>query len=180
VHDGSHDDDSQIEILEIVGFVEDEPGPAEREQESVRLPSRLSDAREDGRMAGLRQVLRELLPALDDLESSVRKAADLGTVREGVRLGLRQLMDVFRVHDLERIEGTGIRFNPQVHDAVAVSQTDRVEPNLVVEVLRVGYMLGGELVRPALVRVSAPLEEEETVDERFRSPSMIGREEPCS
>ncbi len=160
-------DKGGIEILEIVGMSENEPEPDFVSVEP-RVPMKISKARETGLMDGIRQVLRDLLPALDDLESCIRKSADRETMEEGVRLGLRELWDVFRVHGLERIEGTGMPFDPAMHDAGIVTQTDRVAPNTVLEVLRVGYVLAGELVRPALVRVSAPAEEEDFVDERFR------------
>ncbi|MDH3283245.1 MAG: nucleotide exchange factor GrpE [Acidobacteriota bacterium] len=169
-------DDGGIEILEIVGMSDNEPEPVYPPVET-KIPTKISKAREDGRMEGLRQVLRELLPALDDLESCVRRSADHKTMEEGVRLGLRELWDVFRVHGLERIEGTGMPFDPALHDAGLVTQTDRVQPNTVLEVLRVGYVLAGELARPALVRVSTPMDEEELIDERFRDPGRDDRTE---
>ena len=138
----------EIEILEIVGL-------DETERPAARTPSR-GALLDEGRRDGMRQVLRELLNPLDDLERCVRQRPDAATLEEGVRLALRHLWDVFRRHQLERIEGEGMDFDPGIHEAAVVTASDRVAPGIVLETLRVGYRLGGELVRPALVRVSGP------------------------
>jgi len=161
---GPSDEESGIEILEIVGYDEPEerpqpPGPQEPSAGGTGKLSevvvRLSRAREEGRLAGMRELLKGVLPALDALESCVREKPDAATLEHAVRLALRQIWDVFRQHELERIEGSGVPFDPSVHEAAQITSTERVPPNTVLEVMRVGYALGGALVRPALVRVSA-------------------------
>jgi hypothetical protein len=152
--DGEH----QIEILEVVGLEEDEDGADDVMPDPVPAsgppPPRTSEMLERGRRQGTLYVLRELLPALDDLEACVRSRPDPERLDEGVRLALRGLWDVFRRRRLERIEGEGMPFDPAIHDAVTTSPSARVEPGTVIEVMRVGYMLSGELVRPAMVRIS--------------------------
>ncbi len=157
---GPRDDDaSGIEILEIVDL--DPPEDEVREGPAARTapaePPRPSTVQrreiEDG---AARQLLRALLPPLDALESCVRERPDFATLEVGVRMALRGLWDVFRPYNLERIEGDGVPFDPRLHEAAEVTPSDRVPVNTVLETLRVGYLLRGELVRPALVRVSAP------------------------
>ncbi len=145
----------EIEILEIVGLDEadasTEAGPEspqpDRFLEHVHL-------RRAGHRDGVRAVLRELLPALDDLEQCVRQQPDAQTLDQGVRLALRALLNAFRHYELERIEGDGMPFDPRYHEASVVTETDRVPPGTVLETLRAGYLLAGDLVRPAMVRVS--------------------------
>lgn len=151
-------DEHEIEILEIVG-VDDEMlnGPTQPIEERRPRPEqdlRLAEVRALGRREGRRQVLRQLLNPLDSLESCVREDSDPETMAEGVRLALRGLWDVFRHHDLERIEGDGVAFDPHIHEAAETVYSPRVPGGTVIKVLRVGYLLGGELVRPALVRVA--------------------------
>ncbi len=160
--------EGELEILEIIpvgntGPVDaggDEPavGPAPGSPEPLPGRARREPAphrhRREGRREGIRQVLREILPALDALEQCVRQRPDRDRMEEAVRLALRSLWNVFRPHDLERIEGDGLPFDPEIHEAVETTPTDRVPPGTVLEVLRVGYLLAGDLVRPALVRVS--------------------------
>ncbi len=156
----------EIEILEIIGVEEDsgndrdfgveEPPPEEDlPQKPMRTPvSERVRTRREGINEGVRTVLRELLPALDDLEQCVRQQPDPESLEQGVRLALRCLWNGFRAHDLERIEGEGMAFDPRIHEAAVVTESDRVESGIVLETLRVGYLLAGELVRPAMVRVS--------------------------
>jgi len=120
------------------------------------LPPELSlvRARAESYREGIRATLREILPALDSLESCYREAPDQHTLQQGVRMALREMWDVFRAHELERIEGDGTAFDPRFHEAVQVTESGRVPSGTVLEVLRVGYTLAGELVRPAMVRVA--------------------------
>lgn len=158
-----------VEILEIVGLDEDlnqivdEPKapPSSRSSrlsppvEPVIPPAVL---REEGRRLGWRQALVSLLPALDALEDAFRRNSDRESMESAVRLSLRGLWDVYRGQGLERIEGTGVPFDPRVHEAALVTATDRVPEGIVLEVLRVGYLLRDEMVRPALVRVSVAMD----------------------
>lgn len=150
----------------IIELIDDEPVTAAPRTPPVRSadgsavrPARppgpsMVRAREESYRDGIRASLRQILPALDSLESCYREATDQESLQQGVRMALRELWDVFRAHELERIEGDGIAFDPGLHEAVQVTASDRVPPGTVLEVMRVGYTLGGELVRPAMVRVS--------------------------
>jgi len=160
------DEPGELEILEIIPVGNTGPvgPPGEEDEAEIDLESppsarpgpepALHRHRQAGREEGIRQVLREILPALDALEQCVRQRPDRDRMEEAVRLALRSLWNVFRPHDLERIEGDGIPFDPRIHEAAETTATDRVPPGTVLQVLRVGYLLAGELVRPALVRVS--------------------------
>lgn len=150
----------EIEILEVVGLDDQEPAeegeaPPPPEPSGPRPAEMLDKGRREGELA----LLRELLPALDDLEQCVRARPSHEQLEDGVKMALRGLWDAFRRRQLERIEGEGRPFDPAIHEAVAVTPSDRVAPNTVIEVLRVGYRLGEELVRPALVRVSGEADE---------------------
>ncbi|UCF68844.1 MAG: nucleotide exchange factor GrpE [Acidobacteriota bacterium] len=181
---GTRDREGGIEILEIVGLEEtdsesspscspplpergekheaaNDEAPRRKESEIQTMQEvvvRLSRSRAEGRLAGIRDILRELLPALDDLEMCVRRGLESDSLKEVVRLTLRQMWHVFREHELERIEEANIPFDPRVHEAAQVSPTESVEAGSVLDVIRVGYRLGGTLVRPALVRVAGEAE----------------------
>lgn len=141
--------------IEVVGLEEPNPSSPSPPVEHGGGPTP-SQLRQEGRLEGIRQVLRQLLPALDALESCFRETSDQETLEQGVRLALRGIWDVFRPHELERIEGDRVPFDPSVHEGVEVTPSAAVPPGTVLQVLRVGYRLGGDLVRPAMVRVSAP------------------------
>jgi molecular chaperone GrpE len=119
------------------------PGPAAPQQR-----------RTDAERSAARRLLREILAPLDALESCVRERHDLATLEDAVRVTLRAVWDAFRPYNLERVKGSGMPFDPRVHEAAEVTPSTRVPPNTVLETLRAGYLLENELVRPALVRVS--------------------------
>ena len=59
------------------------------------------------------------------------------------------------LHGVEPIPAVGERFDPHVHEAVVTEATDEYEPDTVIQEMVRGYRIGGKLVRPAMVKVSA-------------------------
>jgi molecular chaperone GrpE len=108
------------------------------------------------------RIVEQLLPVLDDLERSLDAAAKHGAdeaILKGVDLVRRKLHDVLVSEGLERVEAEGA-FDPAHHEAVATTPGEVVEPT-VLEVVRPGYRMKGKTIRPALVHVSVPQEEQE-------------------
>ncbi len=102
-------------------------------------------------------IVRDILPALDDLERALAaSAADqaAGPLRRGVELIHRQLLDALRKRGVEPVEVVGQIFDPQWHEAVAQEPAaDRPDGTITAE-LRRGYMMGRRLLRPAQVKVA--------------------------
>jgi molecular chaperone GrpE len=99
------------------------------------------------------QLAAELLPVLDNLDRSIA-AGGSDPMVQGVRQVRAQLEGVLRNYGLERFDALGTRFDPRVHDAVAV--IDVPEParhGLVVEQLEAGCQVGDRVIRPAKVAV---------------------------
>jgi molecular chaperone GrpE len=101
-------------------------------------------------------VLLDLLPVLDNYELAIRHAeqADATTLREGVALIYKQLIDILSRQGLEAIEAEGRHFDPEIHEAVAVEASEDVEEHTVLQELQRGYKLGDRLLRPARVKVA--------------------------
>jgi molecular chaperone GrpE len=114
------------------------------------------ERRERSEAAGL-EVIRDLLPVLDDLERAL--AAPLEStaqtnVREGIGLIHRQLLDVIRRRGVEPFDVVGQMFDPEWHEAVAHEPADgRPEGEITAEVRR-GYRVGQRLLRAPMVRVA--------------------------
>jgi molecular chaperone GrpE len=103
-------------------------------------------------------LIRDLLPVLDNLE---RAASHLPEncpeeFQRGLTLILQQLRGVFEQAGMRPVETEGAAFDPAVHEACAMVPTAALPPNHVVDVIQAGYTMGGKLLRPARVRVSAP------------------------
>ena len=115
-------------------------------------------------------LVRDLLPVIDNLERAVDHAASGGNgqpLLEGVRLVLKNALDVLERHGVIRVEAAGGRpFDPNRHEAVAQVPDARRQPNQVVEQFAPGYTLHDRLLRPGQVSVSTkpPVEGEQNDD----------------
>ncbi|MCU1494927.1 MAG: GrpE protein [Acidimicrobiaceae bacterium] len=122
---------------------------------------------------GSETVIQRVLPALDALDLALAHVGERGDAPGSeldaafVQIG-NLLWDVLAKEGLERIDATGVVFDPTVHDAVAhasaeesaepvVEDEESEEPSgpAVAEVLRAGYRLKGRVLRPAMVKVRA-------------------------
>lgn len=109
---------------------------------------------------GKAEVLRDVLPVLDDLERALQAAgldpegdSDDG-LAHGVILVFRSLRDSLTKHGIEALDPTGERFDPNLHEALSAQPADGVDSGHVVETLQKGYTLGEQLIRPARVVVA--------------------------
>lgn len=106
---------------------------------------------------GKEEVLRELLPVIDNLERAVQAAqgaADVEAIRQGVEMVLRIFEEAAARLGLERLKSVGERFDPMVHDAFQQVETDEHPPGTIIAEYQSGYRLGDKLVRPAMVVVA--------------------------
>jgi molecular chaperone GrpE len=109
---------------------------------------------------GKGELLREVVPVLDDLERAIQAAgldpegdSDDG-LAHGVLLVFRSLRDSLGRNGVEAVDPKGEKFDPMVHEALSTAPAEGVEPGTVVEVMQKGYRLGEQLIRPARVVVS--------------------------
>jgi molecular chaperone GrpE len=104
-------------------------------------------------------VIKSILPFLDNLERAVahaEKARDTGVLIEGIRLTIQQLLQGLTRFGVTPIQAVGNPFDPALHEAMLVVETDQHEPNRVVEEFQKGYLLNDRLLRPSTVSVSKP------------------------
>jgi molecular chaperone GrpE len=114
---------------------------------------------EDTAARSREEILREILPVIDNLERAVAaadNATDAKSVADGVAMVLKQFEDVGSRIGVERIQAVGQRFDPQIHDAVQQIESDEHETGTIVAEVLPGYSLRGRLVRPAMVVVARP------------------------
>lgn len=123
-----------------------------------------------GRELAQAELLRQILPTLDDLARVADTPHESTTVQaldEGIELILRNFRKQLGDAGLERIEALDQRFDPERHQAVMTTGTD--DPELDESISRVlvdGYEFQGRLVRPAQVEVR-----------RYEEPAADGDEE---
>jgi molecular chaperone GrpE len=109
-------------------------------------------------------LVRDLLPVIDNLERAVAHAQGAGNGKplvEGVEMVLKGLLDVLAKHGVVQISSVGQPFDPEKHEAMAQVESENHAPNTVIEEHHKGYLLKDRLLRPALVTVAMLLKTRE-------------------
>jgi len=107
-----------------------------------------------------REVLVSLLDVVDNLDRALDAAERTGTssddaLRQGVELVRRQFLSKLEGFGIRRIDALGLPFDPVQHEAVsAVPASSAAQDGHVAGVVRAGYKIGDEVLRPALVAVA--------------------------
>jgi len=110
---------------------------------------------EEYREYALADALKTLLPILDSLDRALKtNAASLDEYRSGIELIDKQFHDALARLGVEPVEATGEFFDPNLHQAVQMVDTDEAPDNTVIDELQRGYKLRDRLLRPAMVRVA--------------------------
>ena len=103
-------------------------------------------------------LIKELLPSLDNLERAINHAknenTDVNSMIEGLEMVNKMTQEVFEKFGVSRVNTVGEVFDPNIHQAAGVVESDSVPENQVVEECLGGYLLHGRIIRPAMVRVS--------------------------
>jgi len=99
-------------------------------------------------------LVREMLPVLDDLERATRVETSDREYAKGVELIYQRMYDSLKKLGLEPIETQGMRFDPNLHQAIERVQTEDAEDQAIVGEFQRGYQFKGKLLRPAMVRVA--------------------------
>jgi molecular chaperone GrpE len=105
-------------------------------------------------------LIRELLPAMDNLSRSVQAAEQTGNVEEllqGLRMIQSQFDQVFSNQSAQPIKTVGEPFDPNLHEALQQIPTDEHPPMTVLQEVERGYVLHDRVIRPSKVLVSTTL-----------------------
>jgi molecular chaperone GrpE len=109
----------------------------------------------DYRDYAVSDAARALLPVVDSFTLALKNAAGKPEdLRKGVELIFKQLQDVLQKLNIERVPAQGEPFDPRVHEAIEMVETDAAPDHHVLEELQPGYRIKGRLLRPAMVRVA--------------------------
>jgi molecular chaperone GrpE (heat shock protein) len=104
-----------------------------------------------------RDVLAEMLEVVDNLDRAVDAAAtatSVDSVLQGIEMVRRQFLSKLENLGVTRMDAAAQPFDPELHDAVTVVPASSADQDgLVVGVVRHGYRIGNEVLRPAAVAV---------------------------
>jgi molecular chaperone GrpE len=127
---------------------------ARQQAEFENARRRAAREQHDYREYSLTEAMRTLLPVLDSFDRALKTEATEKDFRAGMELIDRQFHDALAKLGVTPIDATGQAFDPNLHQAVQMVETDEAEDNHVVDELQRGYRLKDRLLRPAMVRVA--------------------------
>ena len=149
-----HTDQSFEELKEELEVAKDKLLRSMAEIENVRKQS--DRQRSDLIKYGSQSLARDLIGVLDNLEraSSVEvKEENLAAIKEGIDLTSKELNHVLEKNGIIRIQPLGEVFDPNIHQAMFESTSNKYSAGEISEVIQDGFLLYDRLLRPALVGV---------------------------
>jgi len=146
----------EAEMAQLQTGVRDAQLRAQAEVENIRRRTEIDV--EKAHKFALEKFANELLPVIDSLERALEVAdkenPELASMIEGIELTLKSLLGAVRKFGVEVVGDTNVPFNPEIHQAMSMMESDDVAPNHVMMVMQRGYTLNGRLLRPAMVAVA--------------------------
>ena len=106
---------------------------------------------------GIKSLVEEVLPVVDNLERALEHANEEGlpALVEGVKMTHTLLVTALKKFGVCAVEGgCGVVFDPAFHQAMAQVATDEQPANTIVQEFQKGYLLKERLLRPAMVSVA--------------------------
>jgi molecular chaperone GrpE len=109
----------------------------------------------DYREYAVADAARGLLPVLDSFELALKNAeVKPEDLRKGMELIRKQLNDALQKMNVQRVPAEGQPFDPRVHEAIEMVESNDVPDHHVLQELQPGYRIKDRLLRPAMVRVA--------------------------
>ena len=161
IKDGSKNKSEEITVEQKLKETEDKllRSLAEIENQRRRFEKEIKDAFEFGSY----NFAKESLAILDNLQRAkiaikndevLKSNKDLERFIENISIIEKDLISIFEKNRIIKIEATGKKFDPNVHQAMTELEDDKAEAGTIIQEIQPGYMLGDRLLRPALVGVA--------------------------
>ena len=118
---------------------------------------RMARNAEETRQWARAEMIRSILPAIDDFEQALEAgetAKDVQSLLQGFKLVHDHLLAMLDKQQVQTIATQGQKFDPAVHEAMLQQESTEHEPGTVITELRKGYTMNGRTIRPARVTVS--------------------------
>ncbi len=123
--------------------------------EMENLRKRTEKDLENAHKYGMEKFVSEMLSVKDSMELGLAaEEVTVESLHEGMKLTMNMFNATFDKLGVKEINPQHQAFDPELHQAMTMQETDEVEPNTVIAVMQKGYLLNERLVRPAMVVVS--------------------------
>ncbi len=136
-------------------YLQDEAVRALAEAQTIQR--RMRDQHQEALKFAAEPLVQELLPVLDNLErtvSALREGASPDKLLKAIKTIEKQLRRALAKADVERIKALGEKFDPEIHEALATTISEKHEEDTVAVEIEPGYKMRGRVIRPAKVHVT--------------------------
>ena len=99
-------------------------------------------------------VIKELLPILDNIDRAAIVEKDTPDYIKGIELIVKQFEGLASVLGIKEVAQVGDSFDPNCHEAVMHVEDENLGENVIAQVLQKGYKIGDTVIRPAMVSVA--------------------------
>jgi molecular chaperone GrpE len=115
---------------------------------------RAAKEQQDYRDYALADTIKTLLPVLDSFDRALKSSPEKSEFHVGVELIQKQLQDALAKLGVQAVAAKGQQFDPRLHEAIEMVDTEEAKDHEVLDELQRGYKLKERLLRPAMVRVA--------------------------
>jgi molecular chaperone GrpE len=98
-------------------------------------------------------VLKEILPVLDNLERAIKVDGSADDLKKGVEMTVKIFNEALKKLDVDEIPADG-EFDPNFHNAVMHVEDENYDKNSIAEVFQKGYKRGDKVIRYSMVKVA--------------------------
>jgi molecular chaperone GrpE len=115
---------------------------------------RATKEQQDYRDYAMVDTIKTFIPVLDSFDRALQSSPEKSEFHVGVELIQKQLQDALTKLGVQTIAAKGQQFDPRLHEAIEMVDTEGAKDNEVIDELQRGYKLKERLIRPAMVRVA--------------------------
>jgi len=98
-------------------------------------------------------VLKEIIPIIDNLERAIAADGSLEDLKKGIEMTMKGCQDSFAKLGVQEIDTTG-EFDPNLHNAVMHIDDENLGNNVIAEVFQKGYKKDDKIIRHSMVKVA--------------------------
>ncbi len=102
-------------------------------------------------------LIEDILNVVDNFDRALNQnsnSEDVVNYQKGMKMIYDNLISILEKYEVKEIEALDKEFDPTYHQAVMTEKVEGKESNIVIEVLRKGYMYKDKVIRPVMVKVS--------------------------
>lgn len=126
--------------------------------EAENMRKRLQKEKQEMTQYAIGNIMAEFLGPIDHLENALKhtenSSDDVKHWGLGFKMILNQFKDVLANNGVKPVEAVGKTFDPHLHEAIEMVETNDAKPGTVVEEFLKGFKLGDKIIRPARVKVA--------------------------